>query len=252
MEPYSGEVYPKCPFELRFSDPGVTFVVGGNANIFGHAMFRLGPEIGFIHVDQIYAYPKILPASSLPRYLREHGKKVFRQESIRLPYPAKALAHIEKIRCEKWHWFGIPHNCVAFCEEILQVGGAKWEQISNLPEIIALTSKAMPPQPPPMGALTLEGPGELGVGKAASFKAVVNGLPGGGHFDWSHAVGEVKDGVQIIQMAYDSITVRAEASSGIATLYCSYQCPAGSAYTSREIRLGSMQASSFHHPRRVS
>jgi hypothetical protein len=220
--PYSGEVFPKLPFPLRFSDPGVTFAIGGNPNIFGHALFRFGRDIGYIHVDEVHNFPKLLPAADLPRYLRDNDKRLFRHEAIAIPNPEAALRHIDMVRREKWWWLGIPHNCVCFCEEILQAGGTDWEQISNLPEIISMFSPTPArPLPLPEASIGLTGPSDLAEGEQAEFTVDLQRLQSGGQFTWSHRVGEEKDGLYIVGMSYGRVGIEARSSSRSGTVYVS-------------------------------
>ena len=142
MADYHGEKFPEAPLFLRrFTDCGITFVVGGNLNVFGHALFRFGTDVGYIHVDEIHEYPKLIPSSKFQHYLFDNGKHTLHTEEVVIPNPERSLLKIEELRKEKWWWFGIPHNCVAFCEEIIQAGGGKWESVSNLPLIIKETYK---------------------------------------------------------------------------------------------------------------
>ena len=57
-------------------DCGITFVIGGNLNPFGHALFRLGGRTGYLHVDEVCAYPKFIPWFSLGTYLRDNHKRL--------------------------------------------------------------------------------------------------------------------------------------------------------------------------------
>jgi hypothetical protein len=117
-------------------DCGITFVIGGNPNPFGHSLFRMGRRTGYVHVDELCDYPKFIPWFSFGTYLRENHKRILRELTIALPHPISALRKILELNYKKWPWFVIPHNCVAYCEEILHAGGSNWESISNLPLFI--------------------------------------------------------------------------------------------------------------------
>jgi hypothetical protein len=117
-------------------DCGITFVIGGNLNPFGHALFRMGRRTGYTHVDELCAYPKFIPWFSFDTYLRDNGKRILRELTIFLPHPSAALRKLRQLNGKKWPWLAIPHNCVTYCEEILQAGGSKWESVSNLPLFI--------------------------------------------------------------------------------------------------------------------
>jgi hypothetical protein len=123
-------------------DCGITFVVGFNPNPFGHAfnlnpfghaLFRMGHRFGFLHVDEPHAYPKFIAANELRHYLRDEGKHITHEQTIRLPNPNGALAAIRRLGRKKWWWLVIPHNCVSFCEAILHAGGSHWTSLTNLP-----------------------------------------------------------------------------------------------------------------------
>lgn len=136
---YSGVVQPLCPFAFTFTDVNVTYVHKGNLNVFGHTLLCFGTNIGYIHVDSVYGYPKLIPAADFDRYLRENGKKVLHRFYVQdLSDPAAALAEAERLRLIKWLWLGVPHNCVAFAEQILGKGGSKWTSKTNLPVFSAL------------------------------------------------------------------------------------------------------------------
>jgi hypothetical protein len=239
MGAYSGETQIS-PFVHRFSDPGVTLVIGGNPNIFGHALFRFGTDIGYVHVDTFYDYPKMLPAFAFPRYLRENDKRVMRQYNVDIPRPADALRRIAALQTEKWTWLVIPHNCVAFCEEILKAGGAPWEQISNLPGIVALITHPDGNMPPAGDQLiAIEGPEHLRNGELGTYKADLRAMPPGGRYDWSHDMHNTKEGLTLVQRSAGQITLRADGGGGTATLHLSYVAPGGggAAYARLDIRI---------------
>jgi hypothetical protein len=95
-------------------DCGITFVIGGNLNPFGHALFRMGRRTGYTHVDELCAFPKFIPWYSFGTYLRGNHKRILRELTIALPHPLCALRKTLELNYKRWPWLGIPHNCVAY------------------------------------------------------------------------------------------------------------------------------------------
>ena len=139
MGKFSGDVYPACPFQLVLDKPSVAYVVGGNINVFGHVLFCFGENVGYIHVDDPYGYPKLIAARDFSRYLDENGKHVFYRHMLTdLSKENEAVKEAERLRAIKWLWLGVPHNCVAFAEQIAGKGGSTWTSKTNLPVFSAL------------------------------------------------------------------------------------------------------------------
>lgn len=65
------------------------------------------------------------------RYLTETGKRELLRRTVKLPNPAGALIYLESLLAEKWTWMVLPHNCVAFVEEVIKAGGGTWSSYSN-------------------------------------------------------------------------------------------------------------------------
>lgn len=118
--------------------PNVTYVSGAGPNVFGHVLFSFGVSVGYIHVDEFYAYPKLLTPSGFDTYMTDNGKTVLHRDYISdLTNPQAAVDEAERLRTIKWFWAIVPHNCVAFAEQIVGAGGSKWTSKTNLPSVSA-------------------------------------------------------------------------------------------------------------------
>ena len=139
---YSGEIYPAKPFEFKMERPHVAYVSGAGPNIFGHALFSFGQSVGYIHVDELYAFPKLLTPAGFSTYLSENGKTVLHREYLYdLSSPQRSLDEAERLRKIKWFWALVPHNCVAFAEQIAGAGGSQWTSKTNMPSVSAKVEK---------------------------------------------------------------------------------------------------------------
>jgi hypothetical protein len=125
-------------WDLRIEgDCGVTIVTGSFPNLFGHALFRLGRRVGYMHVDQLYDYPSYIPYYDFDFYLKSNGKSLIYHDPIRIPNAPGALTRLQQLRMSKWVWLVVPHNCVRFCEQIIRAGGGSWFSTTNLPILSA-------------------------------------------------------------------------------------------------------------------
>ncbi len=135
---YSGETFPSKPFEFVLDRPNITYVSGAGPNVFGHVLFCFGPTVGYIHVDEFYAYPKLLTPDGFNRYIGDNEKTVLHREFLAdITSSQGTLDEAERLRQIKWLWAIVPHNCVCFAEQIVQAGGSKWTSKSNLPSVSA-------------------------------------------------------------------------------------------------------------------
>jgi hypothetical protein len=216
---YHGEILRK-PFEFRFENPGVTFVQGGNLNPFGHALFRLGRNIGYVHVDEPLGYPKAIPASEFSRYLHENGKFILREYDLKIPFRQNALKKLEELWPKKWIWLAIPHNCVNFCEVIAEAGGCDWSSITNLPYLAQFFDNWRQEKAPQcaQGSMQIEGLRTLKWGQTGQYKLRTIGLPEVGGRRWWPSVGDAEGGVRCVQMSADGVSMRAEANGGKAVI----------------------------------
>lgn len=127
-----------APFNLELrSDCGVTYVNGGNPNVFGHALFRFGMDVGYMHVDHIYDYPRYIKSDKFSVYLEQNGKHVMYNTNVYIPNHSGALDKVRELADKKWLWLAVPHNCVTFCETIVVAGGGDWGSYTNLPRASA-------------------------------------------------------------------------------------------------------------------
>lgn len=111
-------------------------VSGSGPNVCGHLLLYSFANGGYYcHVAGVHTFPRYMPASEFPRYLKENGKRELRRIRIRLPNPAGAEAYLESALAGKWLWGVLPHNCVAFCEEVISAGGGTWSSASNCPAL---------------------------------------------------------------------------------------------------------------------
>lgn len=67
------------------------------------------------------------------RYLKENGKHEIRRWIVKIPNPADAHAKLEELLTQRWRWLVLPHNCVAFVEEVVKAGGSDAGMYLNCP-----------------------------------------------------------------------------------------------------------------------
>ncbi len=148
---YEGEVLSSCGFiQIDFSDTYIVAVSGDGPNICGHLLIYTAKGGGYyFHVTgdpnasgikKIRGYPLYMNDSGYNRYLKETGKIELRRRKIKLPNPSGALLYVEKLLAEKWTWAVLPHNCVAFVEEVVKAGGGDWGSYSNCPALATADS----------------------------------------------------------------------------------------------------------------
>lgn len=135
---YVGETLNQCGLlNLDFSVTAVVAVSGDGPNVCGHLLFYVGNNGSglYFHVAGGYQPPRYMTSEGYRRYLREGGKVELRRRGISLPKPEGARLYLEKALSEKWLWAVLPHNCVAFVEEIIKAGGGGWSSMTNCPAI---------------------------------------------------------------------------------------------------------------------
>jgi hypothetical protein len=143
---YEGEILNACGMiQLDFSDAYVVAVSGDGPNICGHLLFY-APNGGgyYFHatgdptakgLKQAVGYPMYMNDSGFRRYLKETGKRELRRRKIELPNPSGAEIYVERLLSDHWLWAVLPHNCVAFVEEVIKAGGGTWGSYSNCPAL---------------------------------------------------------------------------------------------------------------------
>lgn len=136
--PYHGEILNACGvIDVDFSDVDVVAVSGDGPNVCGHLLIHSSGRQGgyYFHVTDIRGNPRYMSDSGYRRYLNESGKAELRRLPVNLPKPTDALNYLEGLMAEKWTWLVLPHNCVAFCEEVIRAGGGTWGSYSNCPTV---------------------------------------------------------------------------------------------------------------------
>jgi hypothetical protein len=134
-EPYEGDIMVKCPLKpFDFKMTRVVIVSGYGPNFCGHALLYTGGG-WYFHVAGGYAVPKFMREEGYMRYLRENDKHEIRRWIIKIPNPAGAHAKLEELLTNQWLWFLLPHNCVAFVEDVVQAGGSKAGMYFNCPSM---------------------------------------------------------------------------------------------------------------------
>ena len=135
---YSGEVLNQCgAINIDCSEIAVVAVSGDFPNPCGHLLLYTGKNNNgyYFHVAELRGYPRYMNQMGYKRYLKEAGKSEIRRRYLSLPDPNGALLYLENLMSCQWTWGGIPNNCVAFVEEVIQAGGGTWGSYSNCPAI---------------------------------------------------------------------------------------------------------------------
>lgn len=134
--PYEGEVMHRCvlrPFDFRSTY--VVVVSGDGINFCGHMILHAGAF--YFHVAGFDDPPRYMLADGFTRYLKETGKHEIRRTFVKVPNPLGAHQKLEELLATKWMWLVLPHNCAAFCEDVLAAGGSKAGLYSNCPALEA-------------------------------------------------------------------------------------------------------------------
>ena len=136
--PYEGDDLNACGvLNIDCSKIAVVAVSGSGPNFCGHLI--LGTGSGgtdlYFHVAGINTYPKYMSATNFVRYLRENGKTEIRRRLLSLPNPNGAITFLEGALSRTWLWGVLPHNCVAFVEDVIHAGGGTWSSYSNCPAV---------------------------------------------------------------------------------------------------------------------
>jgi len=132
---YEGDDLNACGvLNIDLSKIAVVAVTGSGPNICGHLILGTGGDLYF-HVAGWNTYPKYMTASNLTRYLKENGKTEIRRRHMTLPDPNGALSYLEGLLSKTWQWGILPHNCVAFVEDVIAAGGGSWSSASNCPAV---------------------------------------------------------------------------------------------------------------------
>jgi hypothetical protein len=132
---YVGEILNRCPAQVfDFADCYAVVVSGSFYNPCGHMLLNAGGLIGwYFHVAAVHGFPRYLDASGYQRFLRENRKRELSRVRVPLSDPTAAMHRLEDLLDRKWSWFGLPHNCVDFVEEVTHAGGSDAGLWSNCP-----------------------------------------------------------------------------------------------------------------------
>ena len=136
--PYEGDDLNACGvLNIDCSRVAVVAVTGSGPNVCGHLILGTGAGGNdlYFHVAGINTNPKYMTASNFARYLRENGKSEIRRRLLSLPDPNGAVTYLEGLLSDTWLWGVLPHNCVAFVEDVIQAGGGTWGSYSNCPAL---------------------------------------------------------------------------------------------------------------------
>ncbi|MGF6934289.1 hypothetical protein OKW41_003428 [Paraburkholderia sp. UCT70] len=134
---YEGEVLDACGVvNVDFSKTSVVAVSGDGPNVCGHLLLYADSRGGFyFQVAGLKDYPRYLDLGGYGRYLKESGKVELIRRPVDIPDPNGALLKLEELMSKSWTWWVLPHNCVAFCEDVITAGGGTWGSYSNCPAI---------------------------------------------------------------------------------------------------------------------
>jgi hypothetical protein len=131
---YDGEEIYACPPDYYFRFNVYVVVVSGGAwNPCGHAILYSSYADRYFHVAGLYSRPRSMDARQHERYMRENGKHELRRYQVMLRNPAAAHRKLEELLSKPWGWWGVPHNCATFCEDVVRAGGSHAGLYSNCP-----------------------------------------------------------------------------------------------------------------------
>jgi hypothetical protein len=133
-DPYEGEIMHRClltPFNFKYTY--VVVVSGDGPNFCGHMLLNAGHY--YFHVAGRNDPPRYMLPDGFGRYLKETGKSEIRRTYVKVPNPAGAHRKLEELLATSWLWLMLPHNCTAFCEDILAAGGSKEGLWFNCPTL---------------------------------------------------------------------------------------------------------------------
>ncbi len=135
---YEGDDLNACGvLNIDCSRIAVVAVTGSGPNVCGHLILGTGAGGNdlYFHVAGINTYPKYMSPANFGRYLRENGKSEIRRRMLALPDPDGAVRYLEGALSRTWLWGVLPHNCVAFVEDVIQAGGGTWSSATNCPAV---------------------------------------------------------------------------------------------------------------------
>jgi hypothetical protein len=105
-----------------FGRTACVIVSGSGPNACGHALLSVGDD--YFHVAGGNDYPRHMNANGYQRYLRENQKTELGRYFKHIPNRDAAQNKLMDLMSATWLWGVLPHNCIAFVEEVIQAGGA--------------------------------------------------------------------------------------------------------------------------------
>lgn len=79
--------------------------------------------------------PHYMQELGFRRYLRENGKRVLSQRSVKTTRPEAAQFKLDQLMSKRWLWLMAPNNCASFLEEVVQAGGSTADLYLNCPTL---------------------------------------------------------------------------------------------------------------------
>jgi hypothetical protein len=124
---------------LDHSRCDLVIVSGDGPNVCGHMLLMIygtqGQAASYFHIGAVRDYPYYMPQARFTDYLRENGKRELGRRFTSLPRPRDAALYLQQAIAQKWTWGVLPNNCVAFCEEYINAGGADYSMWTNCPAV---------------------------------------------------------------------------------------------------------------------
>lgn len=132
---YQGDSGLMAPTKFHNFDNAFAVVVSGSGpNACGHLLLFVDGQ--YFHVIRLRSYPNTMNQAQYDRYLTENNKTELERVKITVPNPTAATNELNRLLKKKWTWGGVPHNCVAFVEQVVQAGGSKFGLFFNCPAIL--------------------------------------------------------------------------------------------------------------------
>jgi hypothetical protein len=123
--------------------PAYVFVSGTGGNPFGHCLFRIHPNIGYVHAAQPGMNPALyLPVEEWNRYLLECKKTLWEVKEIDFQPDKVEAVRIKVNDFVKDGFYWVPwHDCVTMVDELATVGGSAYVAKTVFPSTAVLGFK---------------------------------------------------------------------------------------------------------------
>ena len=126
--------------------PAYVFVSGSGGNPFGHCLFRIHPDIGYVHAAQPGMNQALyLPVEQWDQYMLETKKTLWEIKEIDFLWMSvlriQAVKHkIKQYTRDGYNW--VPwHDCVTMVDEIAEEGGSAYIAKTVFPSTAVLGFK---------------------------------------------------------------------------------------------------------------